>query len=357
MCRLVHFCQDSTTRNTRLSLVTFALLTVSTCFPATAAPGFDVVLPPPPGVNGFSFDASGTLRQAILIDGLPVAFRYDDFWSYSAQLLDQLQDEGFIPTSYGDYLASTGTGNLDVILFTGAGGADNQGVGLSGTFDFEDPVAAPTGGTSTLDGFWGQNDQDDDNIVDFPSVNGPVTVGEVLAYLQEFNPDNSIPTFIFDNNQTGNTPSTLGSGQIRIIDPSDGSTVAFWSFDTDDEGTILDNIRDFDIDDKVLAQGEVTLTGTSGTEYNLNHNLGSGLPDFLIFSPTMDLSLYDDDFWFVGDFHLMGLNNGFEELFMTGRIGQNLVGNPVPEPASTALFGVGVVALIGFHRRNRKRAV
>jgi len=65
----------------------------------------------------------------LLYDGIPVASHHDDFWSYSAKIADALQGAGYLPESLGDFQFATGTGGLDVLLYTGAGGQTNQGVG------------------------------------------------------------------------------------------------------------------------------------------------------------------------------------------------------------------------------------
>jgi hypothetical protein len=102
----------------------------------------------------------------LLYDGIPVASYHDDFWSYSAKMADALQDAGYLPKSLGDFQFTTGTGTLDVLLYTGARGQTNQGVGPSGDFNFEDPVLNQGGSATSFDGRWGQNDQN----------NGPVTL-------------------------------------------------------------------------------------------------------------------------------------------------------------------------------------
>ena len=67
------------------------------------------------------------------IDGLPVATQFDELVNYSAHILDAWQDYYplILPVeTYGVYDFATGTGGLDVILYTGAGTKDrNQGVG------------------------------------------------------------------------------------------------------------------------------------------------------------------------------------------------------------------------------------
>ena len=92
-------------RTLRTALFVLTLLTAYVV-PAAA----DVVLPMPPG----------------FIDGIQTAILYDDFWSYSNQILMAIQKEnpGFLPTAtYGDFSFATGTGGLDVLtLYRWRGG-------------------------------------------------------------------------------------------------------------------------------------------------------------------------------------------------------------------------------------------
>ncbi len=259
-------------------------------------------------------------------DGIPLALQYNDFYSYSWSLLRQW-----------DYITQAqytgqGTGTLDLIIGTGAGGANNQGVGPDGDFNFENPMPFPGGGTSEFTGQWGVGTQ----------ANGPVLVDNLLAYLNAINPSSTIPVFLFDHNQTGGQPDLFVQAEVYIQDPTTGERVARWFFD-DGAGN------------PVLAPGEVELVGDSGTEYVANHNLGSGRLDYIVFAPTMDLSQYAGlDYLFGIDFFMDDLNNGFEELFLSGRFVVNDNGNgQVPVPASGWLFGLGLLALGLVHRRRR----
>ncbi|MEA3417482.1 MAG: PEP-CTERM sorting domain-containing protein [Thermodesulfobacteriota bacterium] len=282
----------------------------------------------------------------LLYDGIPVASYHDDFWSYSAKIANALQDKGYLPESLGDFQFATGTGGLDVLLYTGAGGQTNQGVGPSGTFNFEDPVINKGGSATSFAGWWGQNDQDNDGTSE--NVNGPVTVGQVLDYLQACNPNNTVPVFYMDLNQTGTDPNLDFVGRVYLTDES-GTIDHEWAFDNTQQ--LGDG--NFDQDAWVLAPGVITVMGTSGTEYSVNNNKGSGKPDFIAYAPTMDLSLYNPNLRFVTEFDFQGLNNGYEEIFLSGAIGPP--GTPIPEPATMLLLSSGMIGLAGLGRRKFRK--
>ena len=287
-------------------------------------------------------------------DGIPVAIPYDDFFSYSGQLLAVWGFPDFSP------VPPAGTGGLDVILYTGAGGADNVGVGTSGLFTFEDPQDAPGGSISTFSGTWGAGLE----------PNGPVLVDNVLNYLHaQFSPTTNIPVFTFDLNDTGD--SNLDSDGIRvrdlrliarvdIYDPGANAIVASWFMDTIANGAFDDpsgNPAAW-----VLAPGEITVTGASSTVYTV-HNDGSGKADFIVFSPTMNLDPYSfantgKNLEFRASIRLSNLDNGFEEFYLSGAI--TAQGNPtlppVPEPASLWLMGSGLLSTLGLGVSSRKRA-
>ena len=271
-------------------------------------------------------------------DGIPVAYQYDQFYGYSTDLMTQLQTAGYMDTHYGSYDFATGTGGLDVLLYTGATGQDNQGVGPGGAYNFEDPVLNSGGSTTDFEGWWGQNDPT--NSGTHAGHNGPVTVGQVLDYLHAFDPNNDIPIFYADINQTGKDPTIYVSINAYIADPTTFAPVpgAAWAMDAVNNGS-------YDATNPAMV-GNFSVTGTSGTTYNVDVAKGSGKPDFIFYSPGMDLTAYDPNALFVMNGHIGNLSDGFEEFFLTGGIATQLV----PAPAGYLLLSVGLLALVGVRR-------
>lgn len=216
---------------------------------------------------------------------------------------------------------------------TGSDGQDNLGTGPDGSFDFEDPMPLPGGGANDFTGDWGLGTQ----------PNGPVLVDNLLAYLDKINPGATIPTFIFDHNQTGGAPDLWAQAEVYIYDPVSGDRVARWIFD-DGNGN------------PVLSPGEVEVVGESGEVYEADANKGSGKLDYIVFAPTMDLSPFSGEGYLFGiDFFLDDLNNGFEELYLSGRFTTTTV--QVPLPGSLWLLGIGLVVLMAFRRQRRQALV
>ncbi|WP_243363099.1 PEP-CTERM sorting domain-containing protein [Fundidesulfovibrio terrae] len=262
---------------------------------------------------------------------VPYAVQYDNFFSYSAKLLTGFGLPGFD--------VNTGTGGLDVLIYTGANGANNTGVGAGGLFNFPDPLAAPGGGDTSVAGVWGPT-----NI---PVGTGPIPVSYMLDYLHAtFGAQANVPIFDFDMNQTGASPDLQVVGQVRVRNASN-TVIASWAFD---------NITDNKFEDTAWVTAPGTITATNPLppfqSVTVDNNKGSGKLDFIVYAPTMNLALFNAAGNTIEfDFRMQGLNDGFEELFLTG----GFAPAAVPEPGTMLLMGIGAAGA-AFMRRRAKKA-
>ncbi len=279
------------------------------------------------GLTAVAVLVGGIAHAAPVLPGPEFATQYDDGLSYSIAVLDY-----FFPDDGWD--AAAGTGSLDILLTTRSSGQSNPD-------PFPDPTTNPN--TTPIEDMWG-------GITD----GDPLLVQEVLDYLVT-NFNTTVPQFTFDQNETGGEKDLFVTAKVDIID-GDGTTILHtWAFDGIDQA----GDGDYDAADTgnladpawVQAPGSITVIDPdTGLPVELSANVGSGKSDYVVVAPTMDLTPWADaDNLFKVTWQFADVDNGGEEIFLTGRFNEQPP--RIPEPTTITLLGLGLLALFGVRRR------
>jgi hypothetical protein len=170
-----------------------------------------------------------------------------------------------------------------------------------------------------------------------------------------FGISNVIPVFTFDLNQEGKQGDMLVTAYVQIWDPINNSQVALWSFDnsTQSGNGVYDPDQWIYVPEKLTVLADLNNDGVYETYY-ADNNKGSGKMDFLVYNPLLNLNdYYDNGYIFNAYFTFTGLNDGFEEIFLTGKYAQPT--NPIPEPSTMLLLGAGLLGLAAAGRRKSSK--
>ncbi|NTV70393.1 MAG: PEP-CTERM sorting domain-containing protein [Azonexaceae bacterium] len=388
-----------------LAISSAALLLFASNVGAAAYPEF--VLPTPENnanvTTALYPDATGALRPALMMAGIPIAFKYNDMWSYSARVLDQIQSStSQLPSAiFGNYSFSTGTGTIPVLLTSESGTHTN----LSGLQNPINVASNSSGNVLGWNGVWGASTQSftsylsgQGNYIDTTPGGGTSTIAEMLSALNALNPNATIPVFYADYNQSqGKTEASLFvSAVANIYDPTGTNILASFNLDggtgssydptkpTFNYGTAtFYDVADTGQGNYAAAQAWCQLpanrydpiagTGCAGVldpssgmkTFSIDNNKGSGQPDFFAYAPEMDLGKYALDDLFVITLNIGCVPNldpltngtsdagcnvgGAEEFGIAGALAPR---TNVPEPAVLSLLGLAMMAL-GFTRRRR----
>ncbi|WP_205620051.1 PEP-CTERM sorting domain-containing protein [Fundidesulfovibrio putealis] len=279
-----------------------------------------------------------TYARAVVLPNPEVyAISNDMLYTYSAQILTALGYQGF------DY--STGSGTQDIAIFTFNNALNNHNLNAG----FPVPFQIPNGNPSAWSGTWG----------DGSGTNAPILVDTLRDYLHStFGSNINIPVFVFDFN---NNTDLFITGQARIWDGAPGgqSSTMIAQFSMDNTNLVvpgaspLPGNNAYDPTSFVTVSTEVQFP-YSGTPIigPIPSSNGSGKADFFAYSPAMDLTLYDNQGYYIDFFfNVAGNTGGGEELFISGRVSTV---SAVPEPATMLLMGLGLAGVAVARRRMRK---
>lgn len=298
----------------------------------------------------FGLGSIGASAAPTLPPPAGLAVQYDDFYSYSTQVLNYL-----FPTAGWD--ASAGTGTLDVIITTRSSGQTNSDI-AGDVYKIPDPITNPN--TTPIAQSWGGG----------PTAGEQMLVKDLYSYLMATFQANT-PVFTFDQNETGGNPDLLVSAVVEIIDNfGAGAVLSRWAFDNSgDNGALINSgtpfFGQYDPGSPVTAPGSITIPDSMntcpGNFCTFNNNRGSGQFDYIVYAPSMNLTPWanDPDAIFKVSWVFANVDDGGEEITLTGRFtGDFCVENPnapqcqtIPEPGTLALAGLGLIGLWGLRRR------
>jgi hypothetical protein len=224
----------------------------------------------------------------------------------------------------GNYEGS-GNGTLDMRLFTG-GGAEIPNA--SGAFNGDNGNNdLPSGGGAGKDTFDESYMTTAGKLQDYYDLNFPLgTIDEIVLFL--------------DLNVAGSDLSNLTLLDI-VLNPTTTPTA---SNSTDLTTSQQNNF------DQSYTGGSI-VANLDGIKVLSVVEQGAGWADYAIFTGINPFSYGVNDV-LMFNISMTSLTSGAEEIFLSGEFSGDDILNPIPEPATLALFGIGLAGL-GFARRRK----